>query len=93
MKGLLLDPETHDLMVANGTLQVGSTEQQSVALLLETSPGEWKERPTLGADARRQLGGTPDPFWTSATKKMLRAIGLDVKSVTMAADGTVEIES
>ena len=69
----------------------GETEQQTVALLLETAPGEWKENPLLGADARRQLGGMPDPYWALQTKKMIRACGIDVSNVSMADDGSINI--
>jgi hypothetical protein len=91
MKGLQLDPETLDLMVTDGALPLGETEQQTVALLLETAPGEWKEYPLLGADARRQLGGKPDPYWALQTKKMIRACGIDVSNVSMADDGSINI--
>ena len=91
MRGIQIDPETGDLLVYDGQMQIGNTEQQIIGLLLETSPGEWKEHPLLGADARRQLGGNTDPFWPLRTKKMIRACGVDVKNVTFTGNDEIEI--
>ncbi|MCF0184089.1 MAG: hypothetical protein HUK01_07125 [Bacteroidaceae bacterium] len=92
MTGLLTDNETQELMIAGGRLKVGDTETQTVELVLNTAPGEWKETPLLGADARRLMGGCTDPFWPGETKRMLRACGVDVKSVAVSSDGTITIE-
>lgn len=41
MKDLILD-EGYDLEVGGGDLTVGESDEQTVALLMETVPGEWK---------------------------------------------------
>ena len=91
MKGILIDHETGDLLIEKRQMQIGNAEQQVVGLLLETSPGEWKEYPMLGADARSQLGGNIDPFWPLQTKKMIRACGVDVKNVVVSGNDEIEI--
>lgn len=92
MKGIMIDTNTGDLLIENGQLAVGDTEQQTVELLLVTAPGEWKECPLLGADARSQLGGNKNMMWAAQTKGMIRACGVDVKSVEMQDDGTIIIQ-
>lgn len=78
-------------VIEHGTLAIGTAEEQTVALLLNTAKGEWKENPALGADAIKQLGGTPDPFWRLDTEKMIRACGVEVNSITITEDGQIEI--
>ncbi len=92
MKGILIDTNTGDLLIENGRMTIGDTEQQTVELLLTTAPGEWKECPLLGADARGQLGGNTNKMWAAQTKRMIRACGVDVQSVVMQEDGTILIE-
>lgn len=91
MRGMLLDNETGDLMIEAGGVVLGGTEQQTVDLLLQTFPGEWKESPLLGADLYRQLGGHVDKMWAQQTKKMIRACGVEVKNIEICDDGTINI--
>ncbi|MBR6192490.1 MAG: hypothetical protein IKQ68_10090 [Prevotella sp.] len=92
MKGILIDTNTSDLLIENGKLTIGDIEPQTVELLLSTAPGEWKECPLLGADARSQLGGNTDRMWAAKTKRMIRACRIDVQSVIMQDDGTIIIQ-
>lgn len=91
MAGILIDAETHDLVVMNGRVVIGDTSQQTVEAVLLTAPGEWKEHPLLGAHARGQLGGNTDKLWCNQTKKMIRQCGVDVKSIVMSPNGTITI--
>lgn len=91
MKGMLLDNETGDLMIEAGSVVLGNTEQQTVGLLLQTIPGEWKEFPLLGADLYRQLGGNIDKLWFQRTKKMIKSCGVEVKDIEICDDGTINI--
>ncbi|MBR4997569.1 MAG: hypothetical protein IKY84_06895 [Bacteroidaceae bacterium] len=91
MRGMLLDEETGDLMVQSGGVVIGATEQQTIGLVLQTAPGEWKESPLLGADIYGQLGGNMDRMWPQQTKKMIRACGVDVKNIEIDDDGTINI--
>ena len=91
MKGILIDTLTGDLMITKHSLQLGDTEYQVVELLLKTAPGDWKETPMLGADARSLLGGNIDPFWAVRTKKMIKAAGVEVKNVKYN-EGIITIE-
>ena len=86
-----MDGDTGNLLLGGGTLTLGHTGQQTVALLLRTAPGEWKEHPLLGADAMGQLGGNADPMWAQEAKNMMRACGVDVSTVAVDEDGTITI--
>lgn len=52
---LLLD-DNYDLMVINGDLAIGLSEQQHIALIVVTAPGHWKDSPFLGFNAAGYLG-------------------------------------
>ena len=54
-------------------------------------PGDFKEMPLLGADAPGMLAANRDNFWPGNTKKMLRAVGLDVANITVADNGVITI--
>lgn len=47
MKDLILN-NAFDFQVAGGDLVIGDSQEQSIALLAATSPGQWRERPTAG---------------------------------------------
>ena len=59
--------------------------------VLLAAPGDFKEVPLLGADARSMLAANRDPFWPGNTKKMLRAVGVDVAAINVADTGVITI--
>jgi len=91
MTGILIDSETGDLLISGHSLTLGDTDSQTVELVLVTAPGEWKEQPLLGADARSQLCGQPDPMWPGQTRKMIQSQGVDVQRIDIAEDGTITV--
>lgn len=91
MTGILIDTVTGDLMVTGRSLTLGDTDSQTVELVLVTAPGEWKEQPLLGADARSQLGGQTDPLWPGQTKRMIQSQGVEVQRIDIGEDGTITI--
>lgn len=91
MTGILLDTSTGDLLIEDGALCLGDTDSQTVALLLQTAKGEWKENVKLGADARSMLGGPRDAFWTQEVKRMAQTQGVSIKKVEVEDDGTINI--
>ena len=44
---ILLD-ENNDLKILNGDFDTGESEMQEVALILQSTQGEWKNEPLLG---------------------------------------------
>lgn len=90
MNGLQIDINTGDLLVDH-TAVVADASGFIAELVVRSFRGEFKEHPLLGAEAPLMLAGDPDPFWPGNTKKMLRACGLEVSTLTLSPDGTVII--
>lgn len=59
-KDLLLDDDW-DLLISNGDLVIGESDQQHIALVVVTAPGHWKENPFLGFNAGMYLGSNSNP--------------------------------
>lgn len=91
MKGILIDRESGDLIVEHGALAIGDTEGQTVEAVVLTTRGEWKDNPLLGGEAQTHLGGERDPFWPGRLKKMLKACGVELESVSVDDKGTITI--
>lgn len=56
---LLLDDG--DLAILNGDFVTGYSDQQHIALILQTAPGNWKQNPFLGANLQNDLVGPFSP--------------------------------
>ncbi len=91
MNGLQTDIHTGDLLVEHSAAVVADASGFIAEIVVVSSPGDFKEMPLLGAGAKSMCAANTDPFWPGNTKKMLRAVGLDVSSVTIARDGIIEI--
>jgi hypothetical protein len=53
-KDILLD-ENNDIKIFNGDFDIGESEMQEVALILQSTQGEWKMSPLLGPNLFRFL--------------------------------------
>lgn len=53
-KDILLD-DNNDLKFLNGDFDTGESEMQEVALILQSTQGEWKNEPLLGPNLFRFL--------------------------------------
>lgn len=91
MIGMLLDSTTGDLLVKNGTIAIGDTDEQICEAVLVSNRGEWKEWPLLGGEARKQLGGIQDVFWATEVKRMLKFCGVIVSKIITDGE-TITIE-
>ena len=83
---------TGDLLIEHGAAAVGSCEPQIIESVILAQRGEFKELPLVGAELRQHLGGQRDPFWPLETKKMIKAVGVDVHSLQVGDDGVIEIK-
>lgn len=92
MKGIIINTETGDLEVANGTMVVDHCEQDVAERVLVSARGEMKEIPLVGAEALTLPGSSADPLWAGRTKEMLRTAGIDCRSVTVSPDGQINIK-
>lgn len=91
MNGLQIDINTGDLLVERSTAVVADTSGFIAELVLRSCRGEFKEYPLLGAEAPLMPAGSHDPFWPGNTKKMLRACGLEISSLTVSDSGIINI--
>lgn len=89
--GLQTDIKTADLLVHQRAAVVADASGFIAETVLLAAPGDFKEVPLLGADAPGMLAANRDPFWPGNTKKMLRAVGLDVANITVADTGVITI--
>lgn len=48
MKGIQLTPDTFDIIIKDGTLQIGNTDEQNAQIIIVAERGEFKEHPQLG---------------------------------------------
>lgn len=92
MTGILIDTESGDLLIENGSVVLGDTDGQITEGVLVAMRGEWKENPLLGGEVRKMLGGEADVMWPGQVKKMLEACGLDVQKVSISEDDVITVE-
>lgn len=83
MVGILIDPETGDLMVRDGSLVIGDNTGQVAQAVLQANRGELKEHPLLGAEIVKLHHGNGDVMWAADAKDMLQAAGVPVKRVVL----------
>ena len=55
MKGILLTQDTFDVIIKNGTLQTGDTNEQNAQIIILAEQGEFKEHPLLGVGLTKFL--------------------------------------
>ncbi|MDR1274597.1 MAG: hypothetical protein LBK12_08605 [Odoribacteraceae bacterium] len=91
MIGMLIDTETGDLQVKNGTLVPGDTTEQVATSVLLAARGEFKEYPLIGAEIYKQVNGNADPMWLANARQMLQACGVPVRRVVLK-DNQITIE-
>ncbi|MEN5130723.1 hypothetical protein [Elizabethkingia anophelis] len=59
MKDILLNKD-NELVFRNGDFDIGESEMQEVAAILQSTQGEWKETPLLGPNLYRFIHGKID---------------------------------
>ena len=91
MRGILLD-DNGDLIVRGGTLLIGDNATQCVQHILIAFTGEYKHAPLLGGNIKKMINGTPDPFWSANVRRQLKSQRIEVKRITIADNGNIEIE-
>ena len=90
MIGILLN-ENNDLSVKNGTIEVGDIKAQVVELVISANKGEFKEVPLIGGEINKKIGENTDLFWRDRVKKDCKAMGVELKNVTITGS-EIEIE-
>lgn len=90
MKGILRNT-AGDLMIENGTLQLGDISEDVAEVVMMSAAGELKHAPVIGANLVKSVNGTIDPFMPGKILKMLKAEGVAVKSLKIN-EGEITLE-
>jgi hypothetical protein len=93
MNGILLD-ETGDIMIRNGSMAIGNNDMQSIALIIESQKGEFKEYPTLGFGIDNYLK-SPDTTkrqFICNLERELQSSGYKNAKVKCTGDNILEFE-
>ena len=92
MTGLLIDMQTGDLLIEDGSLVVGETSHQVIEHALRAARGEYREQPMIGAEAAKMQGGITSRLWCVKAKQMCRAAGVEVSRITYDDDNTITVQ-
>ena len=90
MVGILV--EKGNLVVKNGSLKFGRNDEQCCELVVGAYPGEFKNAPTLGCNARMNLNGVISQRWINNTKEQLKAANLKVNDVFYEDELIIDLE-
>lgn len=89
-RGILLDPQTGDIMISEDTdsfglielgLVIGEVTYQNQAIILQAHPGEFKENPTLGIGIADILHNEDIIGWKREIMLQLESDGMKVNDV------------
>lgn len=91
MRGILVNQESGDLDIQNGSIAVGDMSLQAVEQILISSRGEYKENPLIGGEIRKMQHGSVSRFWPNRVKNMCRAMGLEVADLRITPEGKISL--
>ena len=93
--GILLDPETNDLKVRGGHLQIGGTLYQNLAVITEAHPGEFKQYPVLGVGLDQYLGenGTDKAPLKHAIRENAKFDNVKITEMRFSKSGEIYIKA
>jgi len=92
MNDFLLDNEGN-FKTEDGDFVCGDATEQNQLLLLGSSPGEWKENPTIGIDVESYILDEDIGGLLSAVKKGFEADGMILDSFPKYEDGTLKVNA
>lgn len=73
--------ETGDLLISNGNLVVGESDNEHIGEILRAYPGEYKQSPMIGVDIKRAINGAIDGNVRRDIRLNLQADGLRVSNL------------
>ncbi|SHJ76223.1 hypothetical protein SAMN02745146_0102 [Hymenobacter daecheongensis DSM 21074] len=92
-KDILLDEED-DLLIVNGDLVIGDSEEQEVGLILRTNQGDWRQSPLTGFGvARRTRTEISRTQFERDLSTQLLMDGFDDCDVTLTEEGQLSIKA
>lgn len=92
MTGILIDPETGDLDIRQGTIAIGDNTAQCIEEVIVSNRGEYKECPLVGGELVKLSNGETARFWPNRVRSMCVAMGLSIKRVNLDKNGRITVE-
>ncbi len=86
MIGILVDAETGDLLVRDGSLVLGEASHQASEHALVAARGEYREQPQIGAEVAKRAHGIASRMWCARAKLVCRACGVAVSQISIDGD-------
>jgi hypothetical protein len=92
-KGFLLNNQD-DLLIENGDLVIGDSEEQEIGLILRTNMGDWRGAPLTGFNLMRHMRSNVDAeTFTRNLDTQLLQDGFADNRITLEADGKLIISA
>jgi len=91
MKDIMLD-EDFDLLIENGDFVIGESFEQEVTLIVQSTKGEWKNQPLIGAGIADYLLDNDFNGLKSEIKTQLKYDGKTLKNFQVDAY-TIKIDA
>lgn len=93
-RGILLDENTGDLLIIDGSLVIGPSDDQNVSVLISASKGEFKHAPALGVgiiDFVKKSSDTSDNLKRRIAVN-LKADGYKVSRLSLSPAGELNLD-
>jgi hypothetical protein len=91
---ILLNTTTNDLQIVNGDFVVGNSAEQSVSLLLNCFPGNFKEYPTTCVGLLNYIASNSSQSTIAQIiRQALIADNFTVENCTVAPDNSIQINA
>ena len=90
----LINPATDDIVILNGDISVGKSDQQHVEHIMRASVGHYRQWPLIGVDIKSYQNG---PFSPVALKQNIQrnlvSDNYNVRQVVVSTSGEVSINA
>lgn len=93
MNDFLLNPETGDLLIKDGDLVVGESDDQNKRLLLVCEKGSFKEFPATCVGASTFLESEDPAAFLREVRNQFQADGMTVNRVAFGDDGHLKVDA
>lgn len=82
MKDFLLNTDG-DLLIVDGDFAVGNSNGDDIQLIIASTPGDWKQHTTCGANATAEINNSDAYAFKLRIEEQLKADGFTVNSVKL----------
>ncbi len=89
-----LNDENDDLLIVDGDLAFGDSEEQEVGLIIRTNPGDWRQSPLTGFGIGNRTRNEVNPtLFERDLDTQLRMDGFDDNQVSLSEHGQLSIKA